>query len=73
MQAIAHISFTVILGEYHLWQGLGGNWLVSHEPTKQLAYYASVDDIITDWFLTKDKDLARLLNRLWIEHKESLS
>ena len=54
-----------LTAEYHEWHAWNANrtqWLLSHESTKHLTTWSSVDDLINYlWF--QDKEAARVLNK----------
>ena len=47
--------------DWHAWNATPTQWLLSHENTKHLSVWSSVDDLINYlWF--KDREAARVLN-----------
>lgn len=47
--------------DWHAWTFNGTQWLLSHESTKHLTTWSSVDDLINYlWF--QDKEAARVFN-----------
>ena len=48
--------------DWHAWNVTNTQWLLSHENTKHLSVWSSVDDLINYlWF--QDKEAARVFNK----------
>ncbi len=48
----------------HVWTGAGDKIMVSHENTKKLRSFPTIDDAINALFLLGDKQAARELNKV---------
>ena len=51
----------LIFGKWHFWQGVGG-FLLSHEETKELKSFTTIDKTI-NWLFFVDKEAARYINK----------
>ena len=54
--------------DWHAWNATPTQWLLSHENTKHLSVWSSVDDLINYlWF--QDKEAARVFNARFKEEE----
>lgn len=58
---------TILDDNIHVWVGTNNKIMVSHESTKNLESFPTVDDAINGLFLTGFKQAARELNK----HKDA--
>ena len=55
---------TKLNNNIHVWSGTGNKIMVSHENTKTLRTFPTIDDAVNTLFLLGDKQAARELNKL---------
>ena len=53
----------ILTNNIHVWTGTNDQILVSHENTKTLLSFATVDDAINGLFLSGHREAARELNK----------
>tara|TARA_B110000977_G_scaffold194810_1_gene272107 strand:- start:1389 stop:1589 length:201 start_codon:yes stop_codon:yes gene_type:complete len=55
-------TLTAEYHDWHAWNASPTQWLLSHENTKHLSVWSSVDDLVNFlWF--KDRQAARVFNK----------
>lgn len=60
--------FTCISEPFHIWEGTGGDILISHEGTKHLRSFPDVQQAVNALYLEGNKTVAGKLNHDWKHH-----